>query len=290
MEEKEEEKENIKNNENNNNQNEKEERNENNAEKKETEKEKEETIEKKEIPKENNEQKEITKENNEQKELSKENTEKKELPKENTNTDEGNHTEAISEKIEDKKSSNLYKESTEPFMQVKTKELLTCLNDENNRKCFDCQATPAYWACVNNGIFLCSKCAGEHRGYGAIISNLKFIMLDKLNEFQIEIMKRGGNKKLDNLLEEYKIDKNKTDKLILYSYRLLEYHRDYLYNKLAGKDDPKRPSKFDSTKIMSNFKDNPRPPLEKIKKSDEIFKETNKNKDKDNKKGNCKVQ
>ena len=280
MDEKEEEKENLEINENNNKQNEVQESQQNNIDKNETGKEKEEIIEKNEISKENTEKEEITKEN----------TEKHELPKDNTNTNEDNPNEKISENIQEKKSSNLYEESKEPFMQVVTKELLTCLNDENNRKCFDCQTTPAYWVCVNNGIFLCSKCAGEHRGYGAIISNLKFIMLDKLNEFQIEIMKRGGNKKLGDLLEEYKIDKNKTDKLILYSYRLLEYHRNYLYNKLAGKDDPKPPSKFDSTKIMSNFKDNPRPPLEKIKKAEEIFKETDKNKDKDNKKGNCKVQ
>ena len=278
MDEKEEEKENLEINENNNKQNEVQESQQNNIDKNETEKEKEEIIEKNEISKENTEKEEITKEN----------TEKQELPKDNTNTNEDNTNEEISENIQEKKSSNLYEESKEPFMQVVTKELLTCLNDENNRKCFDCQTIPAYWVCVNNGIFLCSKCAGEHRGYGAIISNLKFIMLDKLNEFQIEIMKRGGNKKLGDLLEEYKIDKNKTDKLILYSYRLLEYHRNYLYNKLAGKDDPKPPSKFDSTKIMSNFKDNPRPPLEKIKKAEEIFKEPDKNKD--NKKGNCKVQ
>ena len=280
MDKKEEEKENLEINENNNKQDERQESQQNNIDKNETGKEKEEIIEKNEISKENTEKEEITKEN----------TEKHELPKDNTNTNEDNTNEEISENIQEKKSSNLYEESKEPFMQVVTKELLTCLNDENNRKCFDCQTTPAYWVCVNNGIFLCSKCAGEHRGYGAIISNLKFIMLDKLNEFQIEIMKRGGNKKLGDLLEEYKIDKNKTDKLILYSYRLLEYHRNYLYNKLAGKDDPKPPSKFDSTKIMSNFKDNPRPPLEKIKKDEEIFKETDKNKDKDNKKGNCKVQ
>lgn len=188
-----------------------------------------------------------------------------------------------------KENSDLYVESSEPFMQVVTKELITCLNDPDNRKCFDCGTSPTNWICVNNGIFLCSKCAGEHRGYGAIISNLKFIMLDKLNEFQIELMKRGGNKKLDQLLEEYKIDKNKIDKLILYSTRLLEYHRDYLYNKIAGKDDPKPPSKFDSNKVMSNFKDNPRPPLEKVKTKDEVFKESDNKQNKD-KKGNCKVQ
>ena len=207
-------------------------------------------------------------------------------------SDEINMKQKNNYNVENTKENNnpkLYEESSEPFMQVASKELIDCLNDKNNRKCFDCEASPANWICVNNGIFLCGKCAGEHRGYGAIISNLKFIMLDKLNEFQIEIMKRGGNKKLDDLLEEYKIDKNKTDKLILYSYRLLEYHRDYLYNKIAGKNDPKPPSKFDSTKIMSNFKDNPRPPLEKIKVKDERFTE-NENENKDNKKGNCKVQ
>ena len=215
------------------------------------------------------------------------NTENK-IQQENNTNEQNKGNEENKSKLENN-TQKLYKESTEPFMQVATKELIDCLNDENNRRCFDCEASPANWICVNNGIFLCGKCAGEHRGYGAIISNLKFIMLDNLNEFQIEMMKRGGNKKLDNLLEEYKIDKKKTDKLILYSYKLLEYHRDYLYNKIAGKDDPKPPSKFDSTKIMSNFKDNPRPHLEKIKTKDERFKE-NENQNKDNKKGNCKVQ
>ena len=218
--------------------------------------------------------------------------EKEIVKKEEEKEIQNNESEKITEKTQSEKSeekSNIYVESSEPFMQVITKELISCLNDVENRKCFDCETSPANWVCVNNGIFLCGKCAGEHRGYGTIISNLKFIMLDKLNEFQIELMKRGGNKKLEELLKEYNIDKNKIDKLILYSSRLLEYHRDYLYNKLAGKDDPKPPSKFDSSKVM-NFKDNPRPPLEKVKIKDEIFKEYENKKNTDNKKGNCKVQ
>ena len=191
-----------------------------------------------------------------------------------------------------KKEDNTYKESTEPFMQIVSKELIEIIKNPENQKCFDCEASPAYWLCVNNAIFLCSKCAGEHRGYGTIISNLKFMMLDKLNEFQIAIMKRGGNDKLNKLLKEYNVDKKKIDKLILYSSKLLEYHRDYLYNKLAGKKDPKPPTKYDSNKIMDNFKDNPRPPLEKIKTKEDIFteKENNDESDKDMKKGNCRAQ
>ena len=191
-----------------------------------------------------------------------------------------------------KKEDNTYKESTEPFMQIVSKELIEIIKNPENQKCFDCEASPANWLCVNNAIFLCSKCAGEHRGYGTIISNLKFMMLDKLNEFQIAIMKRGGNDKLNKLLKEYNVDKKKIDKLILYSSKLLEYHRDYLYNKLAGKKDPKPPTKYDSNKIMDNFKDNPRPPLEKIKTKEDIFteKENNDESDKDMKKGNCRAQ
>ena len=150
----------------------------------------------------------------------------KEENKKEENKEEKNENKEKEEEV--KKEEELYKESTEPFMQIVSRELIEILNKPENRKCFDCDSSPANWICVNNAIFLCSKCAGEHRGYGTIISNLKFMMLDKLNEFQIEIMKRGGNKKLDKLLEEYKVDKKKVDKLILYSSKLLEYHRDCL--------------------------------------------------------------
>ena len=220
------------------------------------------------------------------------NEEIKEENKKEENKEKQEEEKKNKEEESKKKEEDLYKESTEPFMQVASKELIEILNIPENRKCFDCDSTPANWLCVNNAIFLCSKCAGEHRGYGTIISNLKFMMLDKLNEFQIAIMKRGGNKQLNKLLKEYKVDKNKIDKLILYSSQLLEYHRDYLYNKLAGKNDPKPPTKFDSNKIMNNFKDNPRPPLEKVKTKDEIFiKGENKNKKEGNLlKDNCKAQ
>ena len=223
---------------------------------------------------------------------------KKEIKDENDNkkVNEKNNEEKKEEQKnkeeKTKREDNTYKESTEPFMQIVSKELIEIIKNPENQKCFDCEASPAYWLCVNNAIFLCSKCAGEHRGYGTIISNLKFMMLDKLNEFQIAIMKRGGNDKLNKLLKEYNVDKKKIDKLILYSSKLLEYHRDYLYNKLAGKKDPKPPTKYESNKIMDNFKDNPRPPLEKIKTKEDIFteKENNDESDKDMKKGNCRAQ
>ena len=244
--------------------------------------------------------KEVKEENKENKNEDNDKKDEQKTKKEDNNNEKENEKGKDKEEIDTKvkkenkeNKDNLYKESTEPFMQIASKELIELINNPENRKCFDCESSPANWLCVNNAIYLCSKCAGEHRGYGTIISNLKFMMLDKLNEFQIEIMKRGGNKKLDKLLIEYNIDKKKIDKLLLYSSKLLEYHRDYLYNKLAGKIDPKPPTKFDANKIMNNFKDNPRPPLEKVKKIQEniinIKEETNKT-EKESKIGNCKAQ
>ena len=244
--------------------------------------------------------KEVKEENKENKNEDNDKKDEQKTKKEDNNNEKENEKGKDKEEIDTKvkkenkeNKDNLYKESTEPFMQIASKELIELINNPENRKCFDCESSPANWVCVNNAIFLCSKCAGEHRGYGTIISNLKFMMLDKLNEFQIEIMKRGGNKKLDKLLIEYNIDKKKIDKLLLYSSKLLEYHRDYLYNKLAGKIDPKPPTKFDANKIMNNFKDNPRPPLEKVKKIKENIinnkEETNKT-EKESKIGNCKAQ
>ena len=243
---------------------------------------------------------EVKEENKENKNEDNDKKDEQKTKKEDNNNEKDNEKGKDKEEIDTKvkkenkeNKDNLYKESTEPFMQIASKELIELINNPENRKCFDCESSPANWLCVNNAIYLCSKCAGEHRGYGTIISNLKFMMLDKLNEFQIEIMKRGGNKKLDKLLIEYNIDKKKIDKLLLYSSKLLEYHRDYLYNKLAGKIDPKPPTKFDANKIMNNFKDNPRPPLEKVKKIQENIindkEETNKT-EKESKIGNCKAQ
>ena len=259
--------------------------------------------EKKEEKKEGNDNEKIKEKDEDKKEVKDElnieqkNEEIKDDKKEEDNKEENKKEENKEEKNENKekeeevkKEEELYKESTEPFMQIVSRELIEILNKPENRKCFDCDSSPANWICVNNAIFLCSKCAGEHRGYGTIISNLKFMMLDKLNEFQIEIMKRGGNKKLDKLLEEYKVDKKKVDKLILYSSKLLEYHRDCLYNQLAGKPQPKPPTKFDANKIMNNFKDNPRPPLEKVKRKEEIFIKNENKKDNNLLKGNCKSQ
>ena len=154
--------------------------------------------------------------------------------------------------------------SEELFTKIPIKDIEEIASKEENKRCFDCNATPANWFCVNNGIFLCASCAGEHRAFGSIISNIKSLILDKFNEYQFEMLKISGNKKLKDLLTQYKIDTKQVDRLILFSSKLLEYHRNVLYNKLTGKREPEKIDPEYALEIMENFKVNVRPQVTKV--------------------------
>ena len=54
------------------------------------------------------------------------------------------------------------------------------------------------------------------------------------------------------------------DRLILFSSKLLEYHRNVLYNKLTGKREPEKIDPEYALEIMENFKVNVRPQVTKV--------------------------
>ena len=169
----------------------------------------------------------------------------------------------------------------EVFTKIPIKDIAELASTEDNKKCFDCDASPANWFCINNGIYLCATCAGEHRAFGSIISNIKSLILDKFNEYQFELLKISGNKRLKDLLAEYQIENYKEiDKLILFSSKLLEYYRNVLYYKLTGKREPPKIDPEYALEIMDNFRVNTRPQVNKVtywteEKEKEAMKEKN---------------
>ena len=108
---------------------------------------------------------------------------------------------------------------------------------DENSKCFDCGAQKPKWSSINNGIFLCLKCAGIHRNLGLNISVIRSLQIDSWNEKQILFLKKGGNGKLKNFLLEYNITSNNSiDEK--YKSKASDYYRKNLRNEVEKELNP----------------------------------------------------
>ena len=63
----------------------------------------------------------------------------------------------------------------------------------SNFPCADCDAPDPQWASINNGVFICSKCAGIHRSLGVEHSFVQSLNLDIWTPENIELFLVHGN-------------------------------------------------------------------------------------------------
>ena len=107
-------------------------------------------------------------------------------------------------------------------------EILTI---EGNSNCCDCNAEKPKWASLNNGVFLCLKCAGVHRSLGIEVSTIRSLQIDSWTDKQILYISKGGNTRFKNNLLEYKIDLNSPTEL-KYKSKAADYYRKNLKNEI----------------------------------------------------------
>ena len=110
-------------------------------------------------------------------------------------------------------------------------EINEIISREGNTTCFDCGEENPKWASLNNGIFLCLKCAGIHRSFGLQISTIRSVQIDSWNEKQIKYISKGGNIKFKTYLAEYKIEPSSSIEL-KYKSKAAEYYRYMLRNEV----------------------------------------------------------
>ena len=102
---------------------------------------------------------------------------------------------------------------------------------EGNTLCFDCGTENPKWASINNGILLCLKCAGIHRGFGLQISTIRSLQVDSWTEKQVKYLSQGGNLRFKNFLADYKIEPSSSIEL-KYKSKATEYYRNLLRNEV----------------------------------------------------------
>ena len=131
-----------------------------------------------------------------------------------------------------------------------------------NSTCCDCGMEKPKWASLNNGAFLCLKCAGIHRSLGVDISTIRSLQIDSWTDKQILYLSQGGNFKLQKFWEEYSINpKDSVEKK--YKSKAGDYYRKYLKNLVEKMSDPDfvqieliKPSTEEGKEIMEDKKGN----------------------------------
>ena len=141
-------------------------------------------------------------------------------------------------------------------------DLPEILSLPGNSTCCDCGMDKPKWASLNNGIFLCLKCAGFHRSLGVDISTIRSLQIDSWTDKQILYLTNGGNLKFKQNLEEFGIDQ-KTQVEYKYKCKASDYYRKYLKNLVEKISDPNykqleliKPSSEEGKQLMDIKKGN----------------------------------
>ncbi len=125
------------------------------------------------------------------------------------------------------------------------------LKEEGNSECVDCGAAEIKWVSLNNGVFLCDKCAEIHRTFGMDVSLILSLQLPTWSANQLLYLKKGGNKRYKKNLAEYNIESSASID-VKYKSKAASYYRRYLKNEVDKETDPKY---VDTTIIKPDLKD-----------------------------------
>ncbi len=108
-------------------------------------------------------------------------------------------------------------------------DIAEIISEKGNSNCFDCGSSKPKWSSVNNGIFLCLKCASIHRNLGSNISVVKSLESEEWNDKQVLFLKKGGNDNLKNFFNEYNIQESFPIE-VKFKTKASEYYRNNLRN------------------------------------------------------------
>jgi ADP-ribosylation factor GTPase-activating protein 1 len=98
--------------------------------------------------------------------------------------------------------NSLPERTAKPLQEKKQYASLSEITKEP-QLCFECRGINPTWISVNLGIYLCLKCSGLHRSLSVNQSFVRSLLMDKLSNKQIEMIRCGGNHRFYKFLKTY---------------------------------------------------------------------------------------
>merc|ERR1712048_1409305 len=117
-----------------------------------------------------------------------------------------------------------------------------------NDKCADCGRNEPRWASVSFGTTFCLECSGIHRSLGVHISFVRSIHMDSWTDYQLSIMKKGGNAACAKYLKEHEIVSS-TPIRQKYSSPAAQLYKEILKARAMGLPEPKNSLKYTLNEI-----------------------------------------
>ena len=141
--------------------------------------------------------------------------------------------------------------------KIKERKIIEINQEENNKKCFDCQSLNPQYISLYNGIFICRRCVNDlHRHLNSNISLILDNNLKKLSIKEIQYLYYGGNKKLlDFINYEYPVLKT-INRNKLYLTKGMEYYRLWLKFLIDEGEKPLKPSFEECSKLINEVNRN----------------------------------
>ena len=128
--------------------------------------------------------------------------------------------------------------------------------DSENKICFDCGGPFPTYVSINNGVFICSNCANNHKKLGYNISYIHQINAP-WDQYLLSYATRGGNNRFKRLCLQYEVpcqsyNENDEEKLNKYLIRVGEYNRLLLRSEVLA-EEPPQPLYFEVAKDPINL-------------------------------------
>ena len=90
------------------------------------------------------------------------------------------------------------------------------------------------WCSIQNGVFLCTRCARKHKLFSPSVSSIRSLEIDLFSKDDLTLLRLGGNARFNGLMHEYNIPLTADNQKYKYHTVIADYHRKCLHEEVLN--------------------------------------------------------